>query len=77
MKYLPLQSVVLPFFLVVGFVVATPKRATSQAPIPAADAALVRWLEENSMLSQARDAAATVSGRPEQWRHRYGKPQSH
>src|SRR5947209_2820463 len=34
----------------------------------------VRWLEERSMLRQARDAAATVSGRPVQWRHPYGAP---
>lgn len=27
------------------------------------------------MLRQARDAAATVSGRPDQWRHPYGTPQ--
>ena len=35
----------------------------------------VRWLEEHSMLRQARDAAALVSGRPEQWRHPYATPQ--
>ncbi|HTK77664.1 MAG TPA: hypothetical protein VL371_20530, partial [Gemmataceae bacterium] len=35
----------------------------------------VRWLEEQSMLFQARDAAARVSGHGEQWRHPYGSPQ--
>lgn len=42
---------------------------------PKADDAEVRWLEERSMLAQARDAAATVSGKPVQWQHRYGEPQ--
>src|SRR3954469_23861022 len=35
----------------------------------------LRWLEERSMLRQARDAAAEVSGHGEQWRHPYGTPQ--
>src|SRR5690242_18730488 len=35
----------------------------------------IPWLEERSMLRQAREAAATVSGRPNQWRHPYGSPQ--
>lgn len=35
----------------------------------------LRWLEEHSMLRQARDAAAAVSGKPDQWRHRYAEPQ--
>jgi trehalose synthase len=35
----------------------------------------VRWLEERSMLRQARDAAALVSGRSIQWQHPYGTPQ--
>ncbi len=34
----------------------------------------LRWLEERSMLQQARQAATTVSGRGAQWRHPYGKP---
>src|SRR5262249_56278389 len=49
--------------------------AAAQAPRPAADLAVVRWLEERSMLHQARDAAAAVSGRAEQWRHPYAMPQ--
>lgn len=36
----------------------------------------VGWLEERSMLQQAREAADAVSGRPEQWQHRYGNPQA-
>jgi maltose alpha-D-glucosyltransferase/alpha-amylase len=44
-----------------------------QIPDPAA--AEVQWLEEHSMLRQARAAAATVSGRPIQWHHCYGTPQ--
>src|SRR5436305_10391761 len=44
----------------------------AEPPSPAAE---VRWLEEHSMLRQARDAAAGVSGRPDQWRHPYGTPQ--
>jgi trehalose synthase len=35
----------------------------------------VRWLEERSMLAQARAASAAVSGKPAQWQHRYGEPQ--
>src|SRR5881628_2972051 len=35
----------------------------------------VRWLERHSMLRRAREAAAAVSGKPEQWRHPYGTPQ--
>jgi maltose alpha-D-glucosyltransferase/alpha-amylase len=49
--------------------------AAGQTPRPAADPAEVRWLEEHSMLRQARDAAAAVSGRAEQWRHPYATPQ--
>src|SRR5262245_41254617 len=46
--------------------------AAGPPPMPAAE---VKWLEEHSMLRQTRDAAASVSGRPLQWRHRYGTPQ--
>src|SRR5262245_1741513 len=45
------------------------------AVYPQQPPAEVRWLEERSMLFQARDADAGVSGRGEQWRHRYGSPQ--
>ncbi len=48
--------------------------AIAQAPNPA-DPALVRWLEERSLLTQARKQAITLSGRSEQWRFRYGDPQ--
>jgi trehalose synthase len=41
---------------------------------PAKADAEVRWLEQHAMLRQARDAAALVSGRPDQWRHPYGDP---
>jgi maltose alpha-D-glucosyltransferase/alpha-amylase len=37
--------------------------------------ALVRWLEERSMLYQAGRAAREVSGSGVQWRHPYGQPQ--
>ena len=58
----------------IGGLVAAPPTgpAPGQPPKPADE---VRWLEEHSMLRQARDAAATVSGKPVQWRHRYGTPQ--
>ena len=46
----------------------------AQSPLPPA-VEEIRWLEERSMLRQAATAAATVSGRPEQWRHPYGTPQ--
>lgn len=51
---------------------AASRPAPGQAPVPAE---LVHWLEERSMLRQARDAAAAVSGRADQWRHPYGTPQ--
>src|SRR5207253_4564890 len=49
--------------------------AFGQLPRPTADPTEVRRLEERSMLRQARDAAAAVSGRAEQWRHPYARPQ--
>ncbi len=54
--------------LLLGGTVGQPAR-------PTADPAEVRWLEERSLLLQARDASALVSGRAEQWRHPYGTPQ--
>src|SRR3954471_23809994 len=61
-------------FFLIGFAaaLAADGPARGQAGSPADE---VRWLEERSMLRQARDAAALVSGRPEQWRHPYGTPQ--
>jgi trehalose synthase len=38
-------------------------------------AAYVRWLEERSMLHQARDQARKISGQGVQWQHVYGEPQ--
>jgi trehalose synthase len=35
----------------------------------------LRWLEERSMLFQARAQSARVSGQGGQWQHRYGEPQ--
>src|SRR5205823_3375356 len=48
--------------------------ALAQAPTPA-DPAYVGWLEERSLLTQARRQALSLSGRGEQWRFRYGDPQ--
>ncbi|HEY1375565.1 MAG TPA: hypothetical protein VGF55_02165 [Gemmataceae bacterium] len=48
--------------------------AAAQAPT-AADPAYVGWLEERSLLTQARKQALALSGRGEQWRFRYGDPQ--
>ncbi len=39
------------------------------------DPAYIHWLEERSMLYQAREQASLVSGRGLQWRHPYGDPQ--
>jgi maltose alpha-D-glucosyltransferase/alpha-amylase len=39
------------------------------------NAAYVSWLEERSMLFQARQQASQISGNGVQWRHRYGDPQ--
>jgi trehalose synthase len=64
----------LAVLLVLGGLAATAKtQPASDRPATPADE--VRWLEARSMLVQARDAAATVSGRPVQWQHRYGEPQ--
>src|SRR5262249_14326416 len=41
---------------------------------PKEDKELIDWLEERSMLDQARRAARRVSGKGIQWRHQYGKP---
>lgn len=40
----------------------------------AKDAEYLHWLEERSMLYQARQAAKAVSGRGVQWRHPFGTP---
>lgn len=42
---------------------------------PKADRAYVNWLEEHSMLFQAQEQAALISGRGVQWLHAYGEPQ--
>lgn len=41
---------------------------------PAEEEGLIEWLQERSMLHQAREAARHVSGKGVQWRHRYGQP---
>src|SRR5688572_9676666 len=41
----------------------------------AQDATYIRWLEERSMLYQAREQARTISGQGVQWQHAYGEPQ--
>src|SRR2546421_12700143 len=51
---------------------APPAQAASAQGV---DPAYVRWLEERSMLYQARRQAARVSGNGVQWRHPYGTPQ--
>src|SRR5438874_713140 len=50
-------------------------RSRSQPRDAAPDQAELRWLEERSMLRQARQAALAVSGRGVQWRHPYARPQ--
>jgi len=55
-------------------------RAARAQPGPAKaeeGTAYLRWLEERSMLSQARKAALEVSGQGVQWRHPFGRPQPH
>src|SRR5262245_42952802 len=55
-------------------------RAILEGPVPRAagpprpDLDYVRWLEERSMLYQAREQAALVSGTGVQWRNPYGRP---
>jgi len=48
--------------------------APQPGPRPA-DESYLAWLEERSMLRQAREDARSVSGNAVQWRHPYGKPQ--
>jgi maltose alpha-D-glucosyltransferase/alpha-amylase len=68
----PVPRVVAVLLLAAVALAPLPASAGGESPSPADD---IRWLEEHSMLRQARDAAALVSGRPEQWRHPYGTPQ--
>lgn len=41
----------------------------------ASDQDYISWLEQRSMLSQAKKQAASISGSGVQWRHPYGEPQ--
>src|SRR5438045_1208358 len=64
--------------LLLGFALAAglgrpARHADGQQSKPAGDE--FKWLEDHSMLRQAREAAALVSGRADQWRHPYGTPQ--
>lgn len=43
---------------------------------PGVDPTYIHWLQERSMLFQARQPAAQISGNGVQWRHVYGQPQS-
>ena len=71
--------------LVLVLVAMSPRVPAQQRQAPAPDAKpssgtwndpeYLRWLEERSMLYQARQAARAVSGRGVQWRHPYGEPQ--
>ena len=49
-----------------------PPRPADTAPT---EESYLAWLEERSMLRQAREDAQAVSGNPVQWRHPYGRPQ--
>lgn len=56
---------------------AVRNRPTPQvAPRSLVDPAYVSWLEERSMLYQARRQATLVSGQGVQWRHAYAEPQT-
>jgi maltose alpha-D-glucosyltransferase/alpha-amylase len=60
----------------VGLLVVAPVLWTVRPAQPGqADTADLQWLEEQSMLSQAAQAAREISGRGVQWRHPYGEPQ--
>ena len=58
-----------------GAVTAVPPAGSARGQAVKLPEDYIPWLEERSMLRQAREAAATVSGRPNQWRHPYGSPQ--
>jgi trehalose synthase len=62
-------------WLAVAAACCFPAAVRGQEPAKKPDAEYVRWLEERSMLSQARKQAAGVSGSGVQWRHPYGEPQ--
>ena len=50
-------------------------RTERSAPQPNSDSNYLDWLEQRSMLYQARQVANEVSGHGAQWRHPYGEPQ--
>jgi hypothetical protein len=61
--------------LAVIALVSAPQLRPRPAAAPPADESYLVWLEERSMLRQAREDARSVSGNAVQWRHPYGKPQ--
>jgi trehalose synthase len=58
-----------------GLLLGLPDPASEPAKPAEKTTAECRWLEERSMLFQARQAAAEISGKGVQWRHPYGEPQ--
>jgi trehalose synthase len=69
-----IQKSFLSLLLVCGCVMnsaAQPTTAQRRRP----DTDYVQWLEERSMLFQARQQARSISGDGAQWRHAYGSPQ--
>src|SRR5262249_11809496 len=63
--------------LLCGCALGCQRAAPPPAPVRdvAPEAGPVGWLEERSMLYQARKQAEAVSGQGVQWRHPYGSPQ--
>lgn len=67
-----------PFLLLAALVAWPASRGLAQPATevaPKADSAYLHWLEERSLLFQAREQAALISGQGIQWRHAYGEPQ--
>src|SRR4051812_15563810 len=65
--------------LVCTLMLAGQSLAIAQAPVVerrSVSQSDIQWLEERSMLYQARQAARLVSGHGAQWQHPYGDPQS-
>src|SRR5262249_27970736 len=50
-------------------------RSRSEPQSVGREIASISWLEERSMLFQARQVALDISGRGVQWRYPYGRPQ--
>src|SRR5262245_56580183 len=68
------HSFLFPLTIVLSIAVAARAQPATQKQREQ-DTTYIRWLEERSMLYQAREQARQISGSGVQWRHPYGDPQ--